>query len=823
MKTHHDPIKQGRHGQSAPSIGTRGRYPVLMLLFLCAAAGLAQEFSLGGRVLDGDQNPLPFANVLLKTTDSVVVAGTATDDGGHFIFDNLAPGRYLLQASYIRNTSGAREVEVREDTQIGNLIIQESAQQLEGVTVTYKKPKLERKVDRLVFNVANTAIVDGTLWELLKATPSVTEVKGMLSVKGNTAVRVMINGRPVNLPREDVQNLLSGTSASSVAAIEVITNPPAKYSAEDGVLIDIKMDKNVVAGYNGALFNRYRQGVFAKHTVGTDQFFKGKKLDFSVNYSFTRDKWLTRYTDNTNFMGAANQQDQLWTANQDRTQRRQRHNVSAFLDYKINDRNTLSFSTINALSPKVNTLDDSRTLITGPNADLLSSFTTANTSFREQANASFYGDWVHKLKKEGAEVSVNAHYTYYDDQSSQDLQTDFLDLDGALTGENDFTTLSQQTIHLFTAQVDHSLPLGDKARFETGLRYAGIASESTILQEGFDRNQPGINPTEAGVFNYDEDIYAGYVSYDNRWEHWRLRTGLRAEHTETLGDLDIDPEPIRRSYLEWFPSLSLQYNKSEQHSYVFQYYRRIQRPRYNTINPFQYFQNNFTVAEGNPALLPTISTRFSLGYTFDDTYTLEFIYDHNRDRFREQVFQDNASNLLRFVNVNLERNYSYGLDFTFDKDIAPFWNSYVLFAYFFQNDVFTDLGTGLPIENSIHTFIARSYQTFTFLEDQSLLLDLSFYYGSPMIRGNQRIDAIHGLDLMLRKSIWNKAGSISIGVTDIFNRLNVFSRRQFLDQDNTTFTRQENRLFTFGFRYKFGNTGIRDNYKRKRVSERNRL
>lgn len=783
----------------------------------------SQEFEVSGTVVTIENEPIVFANVLLlNTKDSAIVKGTSTNDHGEFIFNDVLGGKYLLKASYIESFSSTTPIDVFENTNVGDLAIVDTNQELDEVTVTYQKPTLLRKVDRLVFNVANTALSDGTIWDLLKHTPSVSEIQGVLTVKGSSDITVMINSRKVNLPKSDLINLLSGASASSVESIEVITNPPSKYSAEGGMLIDIKMSKNLIAGYNGAVFNQYRQGVFAKHTIGTDHYFKGKKTRFSVNYSFNKDKWLTRYTDVTNFAENGSISS-VWTANQNRVLKRNRHNLNAFFDYQVNENNALSFSTVNTFNPKADILDGSRTVIDDLVANELSSFNTMNVSDGRQMNTSFYGDWIHKLKKKGAEFSVGSHYTFYDSERGQDLQTDFLDVNGTLTGENDFNTVSQQKINLYSLQADYTSPVGKSSRFETGARYAGIRSKNTITQEGFDRNQFGINPTEAGTFDYDESIYAAYISFNGEWNDWSLRSGLRAEQTETTGKLDINPTANESSYLEFFPSLSLQYSQVDKHDYSFKYYRRITRPRYNDINPFQYFESNNIVSEGNPDLQPNIATQFTIGYTYDNTYTLEFFYAINENKLNTLVFQDNNANVTRYISSNLEGNFSYGFDLNFDKDITNFWNSNILATYLFRKDEFNDINSGQLVENSIGSLILHSYQSFTLLKDRSLFIDLSFLYRSPRVNGNNRFDSLSKLGLTFRKNIWDKKASLSLGVSDIFNQGYLFSTRQFLDQNNSTFTRQENRLLTFAFRYKFGNTGIKTNKKRKRLDERRRI
>jgi len=796
--------------------------PLIFLIFFSTVT-FSQEFEVTGLVVTADNEPIVFANVLLlNAKDSTIVNGTSTDDLGKFVFINVLGGKYFIKASYIESFSSETTIEISTDTDVGTITIADTNQELDEVIVTYQKPTLERKVDRLVFNVGNTALADGTIWELLKQTPNVNIVQNVLTIKGNGNVGVMINGRKVNIPEADIINLLTGSSASNVESIEVITNPPLKYSAEGGMLIDIKMKRNLIAGYNGALFNNFTQGVFAKNTLGTDHFFRGKKTSFSVNYSFSNYKGISKYTDITNFSENAFPTS-IWTANQDITTRRKKHNLSAFFDYDLDDKNILSISTINVFNPSVNRYSYSNTLIDDMQGSRLSSFTTINDSDEEQVNTSFYADWVHKLKKKGAEFSVGGHYTFYDLDTRQNLNTDFFSADGNVTGDNDFTTRSDQKINLYSLETDFISPLGKSTRLEAGLRYAGINSESTITQEGFDRNQPGINPTEAGVFTYDESIYAAYTSFDGKWDLWSFKTGLRAEYTETKGELDTENEPAENAYLQFFPSVSLQHTPSKKHEYRFSYFRRIERPRYSNINPFQYFQSNNLVVQGNPDLLPGTRNWISAEYTFDRDYTVSFYYLKWKNNFRQQTFQDNESNLLRSISTNLESNEGYGTDITINKDLTKRWRLYTFLSIFNNEERFRDLDSGLILKNGLWSGFLRVSNSFTLLEDRSLVADLNFAYYAPRARGNSRRASFNRLNFRLRKTIFNKNASISLGIEDIFNQGNIFTSRQYLNQNNSTFYRPENRLFTFDFRYKFGNTRISGNKKSKRVEERRRI
>jgi outer membrane receptor protein involved in Fe transport len=310
---------------------------------------------------------------------------------------------------------------------------------------------------------------------------------------------------------------------------------------------------------------------------------------------------------------------------------------------------------------------------------------------------------------------------------------------------------------------------------------------------------------------------------NNSWDTWKFNMGLRAEYTETEGRLDTDTRSNYNDYLELFPSLSVLYTHKKKHVFKLNYYRRITRPRYSWLNPFQFFQNNNTVLEGNPNLLPSFSNFVSFGYTLNKSFTLRPFYETRINDFLQQVSQDNSGNLLRFIATNLDENKSYGIDAIFNKDFTNRWSSYMLFNYYYQANSFRDFDTGQLLENTAWITYFRTTQSVTFLEDKSLFADASFTYLSSIIIGNSRRASINELGFTLRKTIWNKSASISLAIEDVFNQSNQFFTRQYLTQDNSSSVRRENRLLLLGFRYSFGNTKIRNNKKRKRVEERNRI
>jgi len=798
---------------------TRAFY--LTLLFcLTFSLALSQDFSVNGFVVDENQSPIVLANVILLTEEGEFIKGTVTNEQGGYEIKAVTIGVYRIVASYIANTVESPLISISGNIKIEPLVLK-SSQELDEVVVTQKKPVIEQLADRHIFNIENTAISDGDIWDVLKRTPGVMVMNNRLYINGSPNVNIMINGKRVNLPEEDIINLLTGSSASNVESIEVITSPPAKYSAEGGLLIDIKMKKNLIAGYNGAIFNKYTQGVLPKHTFGTDHFFKGKKIDFTTNYSFSHNRNWTRYTDITTYFENG-QESEVWSAEQKLISKDISHNLNLFLDVQLDEKNTISLTSTSSLSPNGITKYFSTTEIDNTNGNLVAQLDGLNILNDDTFNSSNYLDWVHKLNDKGSEMTTQVHFTYYDSKQNQELNNDIVQGFTDNTSENILTVGSDQIINLFSVQTDFTLPLSKQSTMETGVRAASINSESNIMQSGFDDMAEGISPTGFGVFNYDEQIYAGYVSLNNNWEKWKINLGLRTEYTDTKASLDVLSSLNKKSYLNLFPNMALTY-KEKKNAFYLKYYRRIKRPRYSSINPFQFYISANSFFQGNPNLKPSYNHYIQFDYVYDRDYKVVLFVNRKSNEVAQQITQDNENNILRIQDINLEKNYYYGFDVSVSKEFTSYWYLYFLFRSYYDKDSFTDLNTNSLIDNSIWTRSVRANNYFTLLKDKSLFADITYLYYSPFISGNATFDSFSKLGLSFRKTFLDKDISISLGVEDVFNNGNKFSRRNYLDQRNTTANRIENRLFVFGFRYKFGNTKIRDNSKSKQTEEDKRL
>lgn len=565
-----------------------------LILYLQVLVCFAQEYEVSGKVIDMQQQPLSFVNVLvLQKKDSVVVRGNSTLEDGSFKIKGLTAGDYILKFTFIGFKKQFRPINLESNISLDITTLEPETENLQDVTITAgrKSPKLQRKIDRLIFDVAQTSLTETNIWDLLKRTPGVIVVNDEITVKGSSDIQVLINNRRVSLPKEDILNLLRGTEAGSVASVELITNPSAKYDAEGGAIININMNKNIAKGYNGSIFTNYILGVFPKYTFGTSHFFKTEKMQFAFNYTLSDRKELTLQNEIVDFFQNGSVAS-IWNTDVGRITNSQRHTASLFFDFIPDTKSTLSASVIASYLPSFDQRYNSNTEISDPSGNPESSFETLNDVEDDNINLVFNLDYSRKLNDKGAKLVFNGGYTYYDYERLQDLDTDFFLPDGTKTGDNDFMTDSDQRIHIFNAQTDFNFPLENNDEIEAGIKFAAIDALSTIEQPGFDPNQPGEDPTENDLFDYEETIGAAYFSYSRSWDHWSFKTGLRAEYTTTNGVSDLQGAVNDNDYFELFPTFYLQYAPSDKHNLSITYGRRITRPRYSIINPFKYFTGN---------------------------------------------------------------------------------------------------------------------------------------------------------------------------------------------------------------------------------------
>jgi hypothetical protein len=234
-----------------------------MLLGLTAAHAQAPT-TVSGRVTDGkDQSALIGANVLLIHLPDSVKRGTAVDTEGKFQFDNVAAGRYVLDASFVGYQKQSQPVTVAgSPVQVGTLALQTGGIQLKGVVVTGQAAQSVQKGDTTQYNArAFKTNPDASTGDLIEKMPGVARgADGKIQAQGENVTQVLVDGKPFF--GTDPDAVLKNLPAEMVDKVEVFDqrSEQSRFSGFD--------DGNTTKTINIVTKIEFRNGTFGRVLAG---------------------------------------------------------------------------------------------------------------------------------------------------------------------------------------------------------------------------------------------------------------------------------------------------------------------------------------------------------------------------------------------------------------------------------------------------------------------------------------------------------------------------------------------------------------------------
>ena len=797
---------------------------------LFSATIFGQQSKISGTVLDQNNAPISFVTVLANNVSeekgasgAVFVKGTTTDDLGNFTLENVEHGNYTLHFSFIGFETQTKKISLITNIAVDTVILLESSEMLDQAVITIKRPTIQKAPGRLVFSVENTSVASGSALDVLKKTPGVLVSQQGISIKNNSPV-IYVNNKRVYLSGEETLSLLQSTNASLIKSVEVITNPSSKYDADATTVLNISTTRAVAVGYKGSVSGAYQQAVYAKYNLATAHFYKNNWLNAYASYSYAPRKEFKEDENNTRFFDSnelttSGYRDSYFT----RETKSNAHQANVVLDLTANKQHAFGISATVFVSPNKRFDNRALSLNTNRQLQLDSTFTTSSASNRNTSNIALNASHTFSLANNATQIVTQANYVTYSADREQGVVTNYFSPNGQQLRNNDFNTYGSQDNTIFTGQIDLSAPLTSGA-LDWGLKISDITTSSA--QEFFDQTAQGavLNPNLSDGFRYQENIFAAYFNIAREWEQWSLDLGLRAEQTEVKATSKIVGEVNNQYYFELFPKMSLLYSANQNNSFGLSYSRSISRPNYESLNPFRYFINENNYTDGNPSLVPEIDSKYTFSYTHNNTWFLEAYYWYIKNPLEELRFQNNTTRALQNLETNLIEGYQYSLDVTYAKSVRSWWYLQVVTSGFFiENEFFALQSAQETALANTYGFYGQIYSGLVLSEQANITSDITMLYISNLIFGSYTYKNQFNLSASVRKKVWDKKASITIGVDDIFNTNNVPVVSRYANQENGYFARTESRLFRVGFTYNFGNSKLQDNNREITTKESDRL
>lgn len=773
--------------------------------------------SVTGVVMDADLNqPIPYATVAISDRDGKVITGGITNDDGVFEITKIPEGIYTLKIQFIGYENSQRDLIIDREhrsTNMGIINLTTIPAELDAVNIVAERTTIEQKIDRKIINVGKDLTTAGaTASDIMNNIPSVSldQQSGALTLRGNSNVQVMVDGKLSNIPADQ---LLKQLPSASIKKIELITNPSAKYNP-DGMsgIINIVLHKNVNVGFNGDVSAGLSYEKNPQFNSGLNLNYRNGKFNIYSNYSNNLGKsanygTIFREGDNsTQFFDMLND--------------RNSHLLKVGVDVYLNDTNTLSvFTSQNSFTGNpggniniVYTDDLSRNVMQDFSADM--------ENYSQQYNL----DYKHDFKKEGHNIEFEADYNNFDAEENTDFDftgtTPLSDYSDFVATKRDRTTLN----------LDYVNPISESEKLEMGLQSILFNTEIDYNSTGKSFNANGnLIPTPDTRFEYSRAIHSAYVTYGKNYEKWSYQAGLRAEQVNVAADTNT-VRAFTNDYFEVYPSAYVTFNPSEKNQYQVSYSRRIDRPGVGQVNPIREWSSPLITEYGNVDLRPQFTNSVEANYTRTlekGSITAGIFYRLIEDEINQAVFVDRF-NLDRIVltNDNFDTTTAYGFEVSSNYKPLDWWSINASFDLYSQsqsgiterldpsieNPTAADiLQITQEIDNTVYN--ARVINNFTV--NKQLSLSAFLMYRSPNEGIQFKNKSMFMTNIGARYSIWDGKGTVSINYNDIFNTMKArftgtnpyLIKGQFNWESNTVYV---------GFNYRFGDS----KYRAKRRKER---
>ncbi len=718
-----------------------------------AAQESTKSIRITGKIMEKKTNtPLEFATISFQSiTDKKIITGAITDNKGSFEIQ-LVSGKYKLKAEFIGLKSFIMDsINLQTNQNLATIYLEEDATLLETIDVKAEQSSIEYKLDKKIFNVGSDIITKGgTANDILNNVPSVSvNSNGAVSLRGNSGVRILINGKPSVL---SANNGLEQIPSESIEKIEVITNPSSKYDSQGTAgIINIILKKNKVSGFSNSI--QVTTGVPSNHAFGYNVSYKTSKINLFSDLRYRYIDFIGKESSlRTNFIGNAPSSYLAGTIDRNRNQNT--FNLYFGGDYYINNKNTLTLSYYHRNNTSKNKVDYTFNFF--DKYYNLERHITATENYREpQKSNQIELNYIKNFSKEGKKFTVNLQYDFWNDDENElitEQEKSPVELPIKVLKSRDIESSKD-----FLFQSDYSLPLTKKSNLEFGAKteIRQINSEyevfdNTILIDNLNN-----------LLRYNEQIIGAYIQFGSSIKKLQYQLGVRVENSVTGSNDKLDQFNIQKKYTNFFPTTHFTYSINDAFNIQLSYSKRINRPQFWQLNPFGGIADRRNMRVGNPDLNPMFTDSYELGtlirwkkFTFNPS-----LYH----QFSKNVFDDirlpNASGFLIEKAINSGTESRIGAEMSVSYSPLK-WITFSGEANYYE---FNQKGVFIVADNAFTSRLNTrvKFSTWNF--------QLNMNYIGAKNSGQVNANDQYWLDFGMGKDIWKEKASITFKVDNVLD------------------------------------------------------
>ena len=813
---------------------------VLAGMLLCFAPDMFANETDGkikGIVMDGELGgPLEFVTVQVKAKGSdKIVQGSVTGSDGNYTIGGLKKGEYVVTFSYIGYEEVSKNISISSDNQIlslGELTLEEDANQLGEVEVVAKRPQMRFEIDRKVFDATqDIAAEGGSASDLLSNIPSVeVDNEGSVSLRGNSSVTIWINGKASGLTADNQADILDMMPAGDIKQVEVITNPSARYSPEGTAgIINIILKDDRKPGYYGSV----------KVGADTDG---GDQASGNINYSSSKvDAYANLNYRNREFKGGGitsrlNTTDNSFLDQTNDSKRQHNNWFGRFgATWHITKSDDLAFNVTgmtgggdNSENIHYNSIDSQKNTI------YTSDRITNGDSDMKMYNLEL--NYVHKFS-ENSNIDLMVSNNQWRRDGMNIFRQSTVYTDPSQTANPLYQTQENEIKDkTWEVQADYTNKISDMARIEAG--YKGTFQRNASPVDTYTGTTAEDIRQDESLYNrflYNQDVHALYMTYGGKWNKLSYQAGLRGEYWRVdTRSLDFDQEfngkaseTFEKDYFKLFPSAFISYALPKNNELQVNYTRRLRRPWGGQLNSFRNISDASNISFGNPELTPEYSHSFELNYikSWESGHTLSLsgYYRSTDDVIQRIRFLNTEDNVMYTTSENVAKSQASGLEIVGkDKLFKILDLTTTVNLYYSKLDGFSYLPQGAEtpvIGDTDESFAWNVRMIANFSLPWGVSLQGTGNYNSKQLMAQGHREPNYSVDLGLRKSFLSDKLTLSINARDLLDsrKFRTVTAGDGFWQDSENW--RGGRRVGFTLTYNFGNMNKKKDKSKSRSEE----
>ncbi|MEY8759605.1 TonB-dependent receptor domain-containing protein [Chryseobacterium tongliaoense] len=767
------------------------RWRFLLIVIALCFGFIAHAQSIAGHIFSNSNIGLSDVEVV-ATSESGQKLSAITNEQGEFEIKLPETGNYEIEVIQNGEKLLSEKINILNDIKKDFKV--ETIKTIEGVVIRSQKKLIERKVDRLIFNVENSiAAAGGDALDAMSKVPGINVMNENISVIGKSNVKVMINNRILQLSGNDLTEYLKTIKSDDIKSLELLTNPPSKYSAEgNSGLINIVLKKQKNDTWNASVRSLYHQATYPTGAASGTLNYNKNKLSILANAGYTKGKTAPVETNEIYYPL------ETWKTRNNRKDLSDRFNTQFGIEYQSGKiTNGIKYNGIFS-NPEIQ--DNSFTDIKN----------TASDSLVSQLNTKGIGKIKNQLH------TFNYHFIYDIDSTGKKLSADFDFLHLNNKTDRNFTTqsnnellqnslaLGNQKIDNYSLNIDMEHPLKENDLYlNYGARFSFINTKNRYNHFDIMNGALIENAGLTDHFTLKENTQALYFSAGKKFTALiEAKLGLRVENTQLEGNSVIKNSINKNNYIKFFPTFYIVYNANESNSYSFNYGKRINRPAFDALNPFRWILSPYTYSEGNPMLKPSVSDNFEISHTYKSLLISTFFINFLKDGFNQFSVIDQDTKISRIRYLNFINSYDLGiseiLNLNLNKNIATNITGAVFYSHAQSYipetpDQLNGWNANLSISNDI-----------TLNSSKTVLFNISYSISSKGVNNINYVTGTNQLDATLKILFFSKKLTTVLQLNDIFSS----NRPRYTTYSNgikNTFKNYyDNRFFRIALTYNFG-------------------